>query len=173
MFLELIGTVFAGFAAAGIVMLANKLTGGRLPRWGAPVGAGAAMIAMTIASEYGWYGRTTATLPEGVEVFETVENRRFYRPWTYLAPYVDRFAAVDRGSLQRNPELPGQMMADLYFFGRWAPVNKMPVLVDCDGMRRASLADGAQFDAQGAVSDANWIAVGPEDSILMALCEGA
>ena len=33
MFLELIGTIFAGFAIAGVVMLVNRTTGGRLPRF--------------------------------------------------------------------------------------------------------------------------------------------
>ena len=33
MFLELIGTIFAGVAAAGVMMLVNKLTGQRLPKW--------------------------------------------------------------------------------------------------------------------------------------------
>ena len=173
MFLELIGTVFAGIAAAGVMMLVNKLTGGRLPRWTAPVVAGLAMIVMTIASEYGWYGRTTATLPDGVVVIETVENRSFYRPWTMVSPYVDRFAALDEASLRRNPDVPGQTMADLYFFGRWAPVNKVPILVDCDSLRRASLADGATYDGRGAVSDADWVSVTADDAVLVSVCEGA
>ncbi|HBS50820.1 MAG TPA: hypothetical protein DEA05_12400 [Rhodobacteraceae bacterium] len=174
MFLELLGTIFAGLAVAGLVMLANRLTGGRLPRWLTPVAAGLGMIAVTIASEYGWYERTRAALPEGFEVVQTVENRAVFRPWTYLAPYVDRFAALDRASLRRNAALPDQRIADLYFFGRWAAVEKMPVLADCAGGRRASLGDGATFDAAGAVTDAAWIEVGAEDAVLVALCrEGA
>ena len=102
MFLELIGTIFAGFAFAGIVMVLNKLTGGRLPRWMTPVAAGLGMIGVTIASEYSWYDRTRDTLPEGMAVIQEVESRAFYRPWTYAVPFVDRFAAIDASSVRKN-----------------------------------------------------------------------
>ncbi|GGH31054.1 hypothetical protein SAMN05444007_10576 [Cribrihabitans marinus] len=173
MFLELIGTVFAGLAMAGVVMALNRATGGRLPRWLVPVAAGLAMIAVTISSEYSWYDRTRANLPDGLQVVQEVESRAFYRPWTYVVPYVDRFAAVDTASVQSNAELPGQHLADLYFFGRWAPVSKLPVLVDCAGGRRASLADGAEFGDDGAVLDAEWVQVGAEDPVLRAICEAS
>ncbi|MCB1310968.1 MAG: hypothetical protein KDK29_03335 [Sedimentitalea sp.] len=171
MFLELIATVFAGLAMAGVVMLVNRLTGGRLPRWTAPVAAGLAMLATTISNEYSWYSRTTEGLPEGLTVAQAVESRRAYRPWTYLVPYVDRFVALDEASLQRHPALPDQRIADLYFFGRWSPVKKMPVLFDCAGHRQASLMDGVEFDPDGQVSDAAWIRVEAGDPVLTAVCE--
>ncbi|MEX0349968.1 MAG: hypothetical protein AB3N15_11140 [Paracoccaceae bacterium] len=173
MFLELIATVFAGIAMAGLVMLLNRVLGGRLPKWLAPVGAGLAMIAVTISSEYSWYGRTAAALPEDVEVIETVDSQAIYRPWTYVAPYVDRFAALDRASVQTNPALPDQRLADLYFFGRWTAVSKLPVLVDCAGARRANLADGAQFDDDGAITNADWVAADDGDAVIQALCGDA
>ncbi len=171
MFLELIATVFAGLAVAGVVMLLNKATGSRLPKWIVPVAAGLGMIGTTISNEYGWYGRTTASLPEGLEIAQTVENQSFYRPWTYARPYVDRFVAIDVTSLRENPSLPGQRMLDLYFYGRWAPLNKMSVLLDCEGARRASLADGAEFGADGQVVDASWISVPADDPVLTTGCE--
>ncbi|WP_171174411.1 hypothetical protein [Ruegeria sp. HKCCD8929] len=170
MFLELIGTIFAGFAVAGVVMLVNKFTGGRLPRWLAPVAAGLAMIAVTIGSEYSWYERTRSALPEGLEVVQEVESRALYRPWTYAAPFVDRFAAVDTASVQTNENVPDQRLADLYFFGRWAPLAKLPVAVDCAAGRRANLADGAEFGADGAVENADWVAAGPDDPVVRAVC---
>lgn len=170
MFLELIATVFAGLALAGVVMLIRKATGGRLPNWVVPVAAGLGMIATTISNEYGWYGRTTDSLPAGLEIAQTVENQSFYRPWTYVRPYVDRFVAVDTASLRENPALPGQRMVDLYFYGRWAPPSSMRVLLDCNGERRASLADGAEFGADGRVTDANWIGVGADDPVLATGC---
>lgn len=173
MFLELIGTIFAGLAVAGVVMLLNRFLGGVLPRWLTPVAAGLAMIGVTVASEYSWYDRTRDALPEGMQVVQEVESRAFYRPWTYLAPYVDRFAAFDTASVRTNDNLPDQRLADLYFFGRWAPVSQMPVLVDCAGSRRATLADGAEFTPDGAVRDVDWIEVGADDAVLEAVCEGA
>ncbi len=171
MFLELIAVVFAGLAMAGVAMLVNKLSGGRLPRWMVPVAAGAGMIAATISSEYGWYQRTAEKLPEGLEVVQTVENQSFYRPWTYVRPFTERFVAVDHPSLKTNPALPDQRMVDLYFFGRWAPVNKLPVLVDCAGLRRATLIDGMDFGADGEVANADWVPVERTDPILNSVCE--
>ncbi len=171
MFLELIGTVFGGIAMAGVVMIVNRLTGGRLPRWAAPVAAGLTMIAVTISMEYSWYGRTTANLPQGVVVANTVQKQSFYQPWTYLSPYVDRFVAVDELSLKKNADLPGQRMIDLYFFGRWAPLKKVPVAYDCTDARLATLIDGVDFGAQGEISNADWRQVAADDPVLMAVCE--
>ncbi|UWQ92821.1 hypothetical protein K3727_08605 [Rhodobacteraceae bacterium M382] len=170
MFLELIGVIFAGFAVAGVVMLLNKLTGGRLPRWAAPVGAGLGMIIATVTSEYGWYARTVDGLPDGLVVAETVEHTSWYRPWTQVVPYVNRFAAVDMASIQDNAALPGQRLAELYFFGRWAPVNKLPVVMDCDSHRRALLPPDAEFDADGRVTNADWVQADADDAILTTIC---
>lgn len=171
MFLELIATVFAGIACAGIVMIVNRLTGRRLPRWLTPVAAGAGMIAMTVSNEYTWFDRTADRLPEGVVIATRVEEQSWLRPWTQLWPYTKRFAAVDTSTLRRNPDLPGQRMADLYFFGRWSPVSKAPMLFDCAAGRSALLIDGATFAADGSVADADWEALPERDPILSRVCE--
>lgn len=171
MFLELIGTIFAGFAIAGLVMGLNRLTGGHLPKWSAPVAAGLGMIAVTIISEYSWYDRTRDALPDGLTVVQEVESRALYRPWTYAVPYVDRFAAVDTASLRTNAQVPDQRLIDMYFFGRWAPVSKMPIAVNCAEHSRASLADGAEFSDDGRLVGADWVPVGEDDPVVSATCE--
>ncbi len=170
MFLELIGTIFAGFAFAGIVLVLNKLTGGRLPRWATPVAAGLGMIGMTIASEYSWYDRTRETLPDSLAVIQEVESRAFYRPWTYAVPFVDRFAAIDTVSVRTNEQVPDERLVDLYFFGRWAPVSQVPVAVNCAENLRANLADGAEFADDGRVLNADWFNAGSGDPIIEATC---
>lgn len=171
MFLELIGTIFAGFAIAGVVMGLNKLSGGRLPRWAAPVAAGLGMICITIISEYSWYDRTRNALPEGLAVVQEVESKALYRPWTYAAPYVDRFAAVDTASLKTNAKVPEQRLVDLYFFGRWAPVSKVPIAVNCVEHSRANLADGVEFSDDGRLIGADWIRAGADDPVVSATCD--
>lgn len=170
MFLELIATIFAGIACAGIVMLVNKLAGGRLPKWLAPVAAGLGMIGVTISSEYSWYDRTSETLPEGMEIIQEVESRAFYRPWTYAVPFVERFAAIDTASVRNNDQVPDQRLVDLYFFGRWSPVSKLPVAVDCARNLRANLADGAEFGTDGQLLNADWITGTTDDPIIEATC---
>ena len=171
MFVELIATIFAGIACAGVAMLANMLTGKRLPRWTMPIAAGAGMIGMTISNEYTWYGRTSAELPEGLEIALTVEEQSWLRPWTQVWPYTKRFVAVDTGTARTNDNAEGQVLADLYFFGRWSPVNQAPMLFDCLNTRSALLIDGAEFDADGNIVNATWSAVPPDDPILNTVCE--
>ena len=80
MFVELIATIFAGIACAGLAMLLNIVTGKRLPKWVMPVAAGAGMIGMTISNEYTWFGRTAERLPDGVEIAMTVDEQGWLRP---------------------------------------------------------------------------------------------
>ncbi|MBM1218686.1 hypothetical protein JQU17_00640 [Ponticoccus sp. SC2-23] len=172
MFLELIATIFAGIACAGVAMVLNLIVGRRLPKWILPVAAGLGMLGMTITNEYTWFDRTAAQLPEGVTVAMQVEEQGWLRPWTLLWPYTKRFVAVDIATARRNENLPDQRLADLYFFGRWSPVNQAPMLFDCAGARSALLIDGAEFAADGAVTDAGWQAMAPDDPILTLICDG-
>ena len=115
MFFELIGTIIAGAAAALLVWAINRALKGRLPNWLVPAAAGAAMLLATISSEYSWYKRTAATLPAGMEIAQTVEEKAFYRPWTYARPYVSRFVAVDYAGARSHPDIEGQRIVDLLF----------------------------------------------------------
>ena len=172
MFVELIATVFAGIACAGIVLMLNIITGRRLPKWVMPVAAGLGMIGMTISNEYTWFDRTAARLPEGVRIATTVQEQGWLRPWTQIWPYTKRFAAADMATMRTNETLPDQRLVDLYFFGRWSPVTQAPMLFDCAGARSAVLIDGAEFAADGTVSNAAWEAMPGDDPILNTVCGG-
>ena len=171
MFIELIATVFAGIACAGVAMLLNILTGRRLPKWIMPVAAGAGMIGMTISNEYTWFDRTAERLPEGVEVSSTVVEQSWIRPWTQAVPYTKRFVAVDVATLRKNENIPAQRLADLYFFGRWSPVSQAPMLFDCKKSQSALLIDGAEFGVDGTVTNADWQSMETEDPILTMVCK--
>lgn len=93
MLFELIAVVIAGFAAGGVALILGRAAPA-MPAWLVPVIAGGAMLATAISLEYSWYGRTAASLPEGVAVALTRENSALWRPWTYVVPYVDGFIAV-------------------------------------------------------------------------------
>ncbi|WP_227271713.1 hypothetical protein [Roseobacter weihaiensis] len=170
MFFELIGTIMAGVAMALIVWAVNRVLKGRLPSWLVPVSAGVAMLVATISSEYGWFERTKATMPEGFVVAQTVEETAFYRPWTYASPFVSRFVAVDQATMRTHPRQPDQRIVDLVFYGRWTRTAKVPMLFDCDGGRRADIVDGVEFGTDGAVLGAEWIAVQASDPVLQVAC---
>jgi hypothetical protein len=173
MFLELIATFIAGIAGAGLVMLLNKVLGGRLPRWLMPVAAGAAMLLSTISSEYSWYSRTSGNLPEGVEVAETIESQVMYRPWTYAFPFVERFVAVDVGTARRHPNQPGKVLADLLFFGRWQQVQRLAVMYDCQNNEQTLVPEEVNFDDDGALIGAQWGPIPADDPTLKLACGGA
>jgi hypothetical protein len=164
MFLELIAVFVAGFAGAGVMMLVSKLTAGRLPRWIVPLGAGAAMLATGISSEYSWYSRISGNLPEGLVVAEAADSKAVWRPWTYIVPMTDRFVAVDPDPLRPNEKTEALYLADLYFYGRWQTVISVQVMVDCATGRRA---DPALGDGSPPV----WREVGADDPIVKTICE--
>lgn len=170
MFLELIASIVAGFGAAGIALLLNRVLGGRLPKWIIPVSAGAAMLATAIANEYGWYGRTVEALPEDVIVAETVEDRAIYRPWSYIFPFVSRFLAVDIATMRTNTAQPGQRMVEVYAFGRWRAPQSRLVMVNCVGGRRADMPATPSFNADGAVEGLDWRETGMDDPIVSTAC---
>ncbi|NRB02407.1 MAG: hypothetical protein HRU30_04005 [Rhodobacteraceae bacterium] len=171
MFIELIATVFAGIACAGVVLMANILAGRRLPKWVMPVAAGLGMIGVTILNEYTWFDRTANGLPEGVTVAMSVTEQSWVRPWTQVWPYTKRFVAADIVSTKTHKSLPAQRIVDLYFFGRWSPVNRAPMLFDCDASRSALLIDGAVFNEEGQIVNADWQSMAKDDPILALVCK--
>lgn len=168
MFFELIAAIAAGLGGAGVVLVVNKIIGNRLPKWLMPIGAGVAMLATTISSEYNWFPRTLDTLPDTMVVAHQVESRAPYRPWTYIAPFVNRFVAIDQASLVTRDT---QRMADAYFFARWMPANTVTLLVDCADQRLAALSQGVSFDSSGAVAGADWSRVPADDPLYSTICE--
>lgn len=174
MLITLISTFLIGGCAALAVLIVNhlggKIAGFRLPGWAMPVAVGLAMIVFTIWSEYTWYGRTMAQLPETMAVASAPEERNFYRPWTYVAPLVSRFIAVDRAPAQGGGDTPFATRA--HVFARWSPVRTIPVAVDCAGGRRADLIGGGQVTADGTLAGADWLVVPPDDPLMRAACNG-
>ena len=173
MFFELIGTIVAGIATALLFWAINRALGRRLPSWLGPVSAGIAMLLATISSEYGWFERTKATMPEGMVVAQTVEEQVFYRPWTYANPFVSRFVAVDQAAMRTHPDQPDKRIVDLVFYGRWSRTAKIPVLFDCAAFKRADIVDGIEFGADGEVVGVQWVDMEQSDPILQAACAEA
>lgn len=172
MFLELIATFVAGFAAAGVVMTLNYLTGRRLPLWATPSAAGLGMIAMTIGLEYTWFDRTVSNLPDGLVVSEIAEVQQIYRPWTYAAPLVNQFSAVDVATMRAHPSQPDRKIADIFVMGRWRAVKSFPMMFDCTENKSALIGPNVSFSDEGDVSGVLWADVTADNSKLAAACRG-
>lgn len=171
MFWELVATVFAGFAGAGVALIARKATRGRVPGSATLILAGVFMLAFTILSEMNWYPRQIEALPEGAVVVATNESRAFYRPWTYLSPYVNRFIAADANSTQTNPAVPEQRIVDIYLFERWQAARALRIGVDCAIPAQAPLST-AEFAEDGTITAAQWDRMEPDDPLVQAVCTG-
>ena len=167
MFLELLASFSAGIGVAGLVLLFNLITGGRLPKWAMPVGAGLAMIGYGVWSEYSWAERTVSALPDGIEVIETSEESRFWKPWTYAVPQTTRIMAADVAGIRKNDSVQGARLVDLYLFERWQAPGKIMQLVNCEDPARALVTDAALADPEEA---AHWLPVTQEDPIYGAVC---
>lgn len=172
MLFEWLAVIVAGVAAGGVASLARRLAG-TLPRVAIPVAAGGAMLLAAAALEYAWYPRTLSALPERVEVALAHESRAPWRPWTYARPYVDRFVAIDAGSVLTNPAAPDRRIADVLVFARWVPPRRVRAVFDCAGGRRADLVEGAALAEGGAVEGAAWVETGLDDPVTRLACAGA
>ncbi len=169
---DLIAMLVAGFGAGGLLMLVVKLSRGRLPKWLVPAGAGAAMIAYSIWSEYAWYPHMRSQLPETVRIASAPSNAVFYRPWTYVFPLTTRFAAVDLGRAVRSETTTGLFVAPVVLIGRWSATQELPVAFDCTGGRRADLFLKGSMGADGTIEGAEWTTPEPGDTLLAAACGG-
>lgn len=166
MFLELIATFTAALGAAGLVLLINKLTGGRLPKWVMPVAAGLTMIAYAVWSEYSWASRTQAELPPGMVVVKPIERQVFWKPWTYIKPQVTALAVLDHAGIKTQPNNADIKLADLYVFARWRRTAMVPQFLDCARGMRADVSDAALADP----AQAQWRPVAADDKVLEIAC---
>ncbi|MFW2541947.1 hypothetical protein ACN2XU_04840 [Primorskyibacter sp. 2E107] len=162
MFLELITVFIAGFAGAGVVLALTKISGGRLPKWLVPVGAGAAMLLATVSLEYSWSERTRAGLPDGTIILSEEAGGAPWRPWSYVIPLTDRFWSVDTTALLTNSENPDRRIAKIVRHGRWARPQARVVAIDC--------AQGVWAEGEGDAPV--WQKDSPSLPIVARLCTG-
>lgn len=172
MLIDFISTVAAGFGAGGIVLILNHLSGRRLPRWFLPAGVGLAMVGFAIWSEYSWYPRMRAQLPESVTIASAPADRAMWRPWSYVFPLVTRFVAIDRSESVRSTTRPELFVASAVVARRWAPWERIPIAFDCTRNVRADLFEGAELAGNGTLTGAEWGTPDPDDVLIRAACNG-
>lgn len=170
--LILLGAIAAGFAGAGVILAANLVLGGRLPKWTMAVAAGAAMLGMTLYLEYDWFDRRSAQLPETVEVVWQNGARQIWRPWTYVFPLTTRFIAIDMDNVGTHPEQAGLRLTDILFVQRWTRDRLVKAMVDCDTGQSAQVRDDTSFAPDGSVPGVDWDPMSTDDPVRLALCHG-
>lgn len=171
---DFITMLAAAFLAVVVVFAARhalrKILGVQLPKWAMPATAGVAMLFATIWSEYAWYPRLRAGLPETATILRTVEESKPWRPWTYVFPMTVRAIALDRGTVLHPA--PGIAQTELLLMQRWMPVQPVSVAYDCENAARADLVEGAQINPDGTLTGAEWYPLDATDEGLKAACLG-
>ena len=170
MLLEFIGAIVVAIGAGGAMHLLGRLTGGRLPGWAVPAGAGLGMIVFVIYMEYTWAGRIVEQLPDEVTVASRNEATAWFRPWTYIWPFTNRMIVVDHRQDRRHPDNSDLVMTSVVLFGRWEPVRPVPVVFDCAEGRRADLRAGVEIGEGGRLEGASWLRLPADDPVLQAAC---
>lgn len=102
MFWNFVATVVCGLGAAGIALGIRAATAKRAPKWLIPVFAGAGMLAYLIYGEYTWFDHKRSLLPDEAVVVATEHEKIFFRPWTFVFPYVTAFSTVDTNGFRQD-----------------------------------------------------------------------
>ncbi|MFM7444907.1 MAG: hypothetical protein ACKO2N_13545, partial [Tabrizicola sp.] len=136
-----------------------------------PVAAGAGLIVTAIYMEYSWFGRVTAALPPEFVVANQEITASPLRPWTYVAPLVSRFTALDSSKLARHPERAGLIVAPVFGFARWENPQNALMVFDCAGNRRVPVTEGMAIDANGTLTGADWVVLSATDGLQEAACK--
>ncbi|TQS73144.1 hypothetical protein ERN12_05065 [Rhodobacteraceae bacterium] len=159
--------VLAGLVAFALRHAVTKFGLRGLPKWVVPAAAGVAMLGYTIYAEYSWYPQLRDGLAGDVAVVMTVEDSNWWRPWTFAAPVITRFIAVDRDRLSHP--VADLSQGNLLLLARWQAPRAVPVAFDCKSATRADLVGGAQIE-NGKLQGGRWIDVGADDPALQAFC---
>jgi len=141
-----------------------------MPKYLYPIVAAASVIAYGIYSEYTWADRTIAQLPDTFEVVHKLSGTSMFSPWSFVIPRTDRLSLVDTSSMRRNDALPDHVMTELLLMQRFAPVIRVPQLIDCAGRRRTDVTSNAQFDGDGLPTNAQWENLDQEHPLLRVMC---
>ena len=170
MFWTLVTAFVAAFAGAGAGFALRHLSGKRLPKGIVPVAAGLAMLASTVALEYGWATNMLKTLPADLVVISERQHQAWYQPWAFARPWVRGFVAFSPADTVETAEGSGILVVQLRLHERWQPPMQLPILVDCAEGRRAQIDPDTTFDDTGQPENANWIPAGRGDPIIEAVC---
>ena len=170
MIFQLLGSLLLGICAAVALMLAYRLLGRRAPRWVLPAAAGAAMLGFHVWSDYTWFRRTAAALPEPLTVAAAPASATPLQPWTYLLPRVERFVVINPRAIRWNERAPGLRLAEVFLVARYMPTLTAAQLFDCTTPRRIGAPRGLALDAEGRPEGVEWVPLEPGDPLLRAVC---
>lgn len=170
MALELLGSFFVALTL-GLLVWALRKRFPAIPGWFTPVSAGLGLIVTAIWMEYSWFDRVSGALPPGFVVTNPEASSSPLRPWTYVAPLVSRFTALDGSKLARHPQRSELIVAPVFGFARYQNPQNALMVFDCAGNRRVPLTEGMAIDANGTLTGADWLVLENPDGLQQAACK--
>ena len=173
MIITILGAAVLAIAVAGAILLGFRLAGRKPPPGTLPLAAGVALIAFFVWNDYTWYRRTSAQLPDHIQVARTYPSSHMLQPWTYLVPHIARFSAVDTGSLKRNDSAPGYVLARIFLAERYVPTIEAWQIYDCNGGRSADVGKDTEFGDDGLPAGATWHDLTEDDAFRPLICGDA
>ncbi len=173
MLIDFIAMACVGAAMAGIFLALRKILKERLPKWALPAVIGAGMLSYSVWSEYSWYSRVAAALPEQVTILAAPRDTSPMRPWTYIAPPITRFMALDGTVLRTSTENATIKQGEIMLVQRWHKTNRVAVGFDCAQWRHADLVDGATLSPAGDLTGSFWLEAAKDDPLMLAACPAA
>ncbi|MAL01464.1 MAG: hypothetical protein CL536_04870 [Alcaligenaceae bacterium] len=171
---DYIAMLAIGVLAACIVFILGRLMrrrGRQLPRWIMPFAIGASVITYSVWNEYTWFNRMQSALPDHVVVVGTGERSMPWAPWTYLAPVVSRFVAVDTAGISRSEMRPELVRIQIFLVERWQATRTAIVAFDCNKSLRADLSATARLSADGTLTGTQWQPAQNDTALLEVACE--
>lgn len=167
MFWTFVATVFCGLGAAGIALGIRAVTAQRAPKWLIPAFAGMGMLGYLIYGEYTWYDHKQTLLPDEAVIVDTEQQGIYFRPWTFVFPYVTAFSTVDTQSIARDTDNPDIVRFTLYRFEQTVTdsVSHRVHLINCD------TRELVPFGSDGTPRVDNMKQLGTDDPLYRAVCE--
>ena len=173
MFLELIGTFFAGLGVmglfAGLNALVKRLTGWGLGRWIYPASVALGMIGFNIWAEYSWERRQIASWDQ-LLIARTEAETSPLRPLSYAVAPVNQITAIDRSRVFVHPQQDDLVRATVVRMARWQPVNAVEMVFNCASAEVALVLPNVSFNADGTLEGALWQPFPQDDAVLRAAC---
>ncbi|MES2814332.1 MAG: hypothetical protein V4720_05510 [Pseudomonadota bacterium] len=170
MALELLGSFFVALTL-GLLVWALRKRFAAIPGWLTPVSAGLGLIVTAIWMEYSWFDRVSGALPTQFLVTNEETTASPLRPWTYVAPLVNRFTALDGSKLARHPQRGELIVAPVFGFARYQNPQTALMVFDCAGNRRVPVTEGMAIDASGTLTGADWLVLETPDGLQQAACK--
>ncbi len=167
----LLATLALGGCAAGVVWMVAKPFGWKPPGVLYLIAAAAGMLGYSVYDEYTWFDRATTALPNRLQVVRSYATSMPYQPWTYAAPRIYRFDAVDLGSLRANPKAPDLALIRLLRVTRNTSSNNVSAILDCPNARYTEIDTSTQFTESGIPKNPDWQSLTDHRALKAAICK--